>query len=62
MNPEDLMPDPELVKEQANLDRIYKNFERDTGAPVDAQTTDPKQPGFVRYQGEAPREGTRPLR
>ena len=58
----DLMPDPELLKEQENLDRIYKNWEKDVGVPLTAQSEDPALPGYVRYIGEAPKEGARPLK
>ena len=62
LNPEDLVLDPETLAEQANLDRIYKRMEADTGAPIQAQNTDPDLPGYVQMIGVLKPEMPRPIR
>ena len=61
-NPEDLVPDPEALAEQANLDKIYKRMESDTGAPIQAQNTDPDLPGYVQLIAVLKPEMPRPIR
>lgn len=62
LDPNDLLPSPEALKEQENLKRIYAEAERACGAAVTAQQEDPNLPGYVKLVGLAPEERPRPIR
>lgn len=62
LDPNDLLPSPEALKEQENLKRIYAEAEKGCGAAITAQQTDPNLPGFVKLIAVVPDERPRPIR